>query len=702
MKQILQDLRNGNTNLVDIPAPKLKKGNIIVKSSCSLVSKGTEKMLIDFGNSNMLQKALSQPEKVKQVIEKIKLDGFEATYKSVNAKLDQVIPLGYSNVGVVTETSVNDFTVGDRVVSNGPHSEIISVPKNLAAKIPDNVSDIQASFTVVGSIALQGIRLLSPTFGETVAVIGLGLIGQIAIQILKSNGVRVIGIDIDKNKCLIAESFGVETIISKNNSNMIEDILSRTNGHGVDGTIITAANKNNDIISQSAKICRKRGKIILVGITGLDLNRDDFYKKELTFQVSCSYGPGRYDDNYEANGNDYPLPYVRWTEKRNFIAVLNAISLGQINIKPLVSKIVQLDKYKDVYSSEDSIASIFKYSKDLFSNDRTVKIYDTISKPGGNTVAVLGAGNFCKSQILPEMSKHNINIKYILSESGLNSNQLAEKYKINFNSTDINEILNDNQVESVIISTRHDSHAKYIIESMKSGKKVFVEKPLGITLKEIEDVAKVYNQNKGASLMIGFNRRFSKHLKYLRDEVGEKLSNISITMNAGDIPLNHWVHDPKIGGGRVIGECCHLIDVAVFIAGSLVKSICMNGLDNKTAIHNDNVSILIKHVNGTNTSINYFSNGSRNFPKERVDVFYAGKIMSVDNYKTTTSYQSGKTKVMVKKIDKGWNKQFKEYSDYIKNGGKSLISFEEIINVSLATISAVESLKNKKWVDIVL
>lgn len=702
MKQILQDLRNGDTSLVDIPAPKIKKGYIIVKSSCSLVSKGTEKMLIDFGNSNILQKALSQPEKVKQVFEKIKLDGLEATYKSVNAKLDQVIPLGYSNVGIVTESTVNEFNVGDRVVSNGPHSEIICVPKNLAAKIPDDVSDVQASFTVVGSIALQGIRLLSPTFGEIVAVIGLGLIGQIAIQILKSNGVRVIGIDIDKDKCSIAESFGVETITSKNNSDMIEDILSRTSGYGVDGTIITAANKNNDIISQSAKICRKRGKIVLVGVTGLNLNRDDFYKKELNFQVSCSYGPGRYDDNYEINGNDYPLPYVRWTEKRNFETVLNAISQGQINIKPLVSKIVQLDKFKDVYSSEDSIASIFKYSKNLYSNERTVKINDIISKPSGNTIAILGAGNFCKSQILPEMAKHNINIKYILSESGVNSNQLAEKYNINFNSTDINEILNDNQVESVIISTRHDSHAKYIIKSIKSGKKVFVEKPLGITIKEIEDIAKVYNQNKGASLMIGFNRRFSKHLKYLKSEVGNKLSNISITINAGDIPSNHWVHDPKIGGGRVIGECCHLIDVAVFIAGSMVKSICMNGLQNKTATHNDNVSILIKHVNGANTSINYFSNGSRNFPKERVDVFYSGKILSVDNYKTTTFYQSGRTKVVIKKIDKGWNTQFKEYSDYIKNGGKSLISFEEIINVSLATISAVESLKNKKWVDIVL
>ena len=700
MKQILQNLRNGETSLEDIPVPKLIEGHILINSQCSLVSKGTEKMLIDFGNANLLQKALSQPDKVKQVFDKIKLDGFEATYKSVNAKLDQVIPLGYSNVGIVSETAIAEFSVGDRVISNGPHSEVIISPKNLAAKIPDDVSDEEASFTVVGSIALQGIRLLNPNFGETVAVIGLGLIGMLAIQILKSNGVRVIGIDIDNKKCELAESFGIETIVSNSTSELESKILFKTSGVGVDGTLITAANKNNDIISQAAKICRKRGKIVLVGVTGLNLNRDDFYKKELTFQVSCSYGPGRYDNNYEIKGNDYPLPYVRWTEKRNFNAILNAISSKQIKVKPLITEVAPIEKFIDVYQNDNSIASIFTYSKKLKEIKRKIKISDITPKSRSNTVAILGAGNFSKSQILPELSKNNINIKYIISNSGISGNELAKKYKINFNSTDINEVLIDKEVNTLIISTRHDSHAKYVIEALENNKKVYVEKPLAINQKELLDIIGTIKKIKNSSIMVGFNRRFSEHLKVLRSQVDSNPSNIVMTMNAGQIPSDHWVHDPLIGGGRVIGECCHLIDAAVFISNSLIKSICMNGLEDKNALQNDNVSLLLKHYNGSSTSINYFSNGSKIYPKEKIEVYSNNKIMIVDNYRITTLFDLNKKKVLVKKVDKGWSSQFKKFSNFIKNGGKPLIPIDEIINVSNASISAINSLKFKKWIDL--
>ena len=701
MKQIIQDLNKGKTSIEDIPAPKIKRGHLIVRTNCSLISRGTEKMLIDFGKANLVQKAIQQPQKVKQVIDKIKSDGIKNTFDVVSAKLTNSIPLGYSNVGIVIESDVEDFSIGDRVVSNGPHAEIIRVPKNLAIKIPDSVSDQEASFTIVGSISLQGVRLSEPTFGETFVVFGLGLIGLITIQLLKANGINVIGIDIDKNKCKMAKAFGVEAILS-NEVDIIDSVLQRTGNHGADAVIITASTTSNEIISQSAKMSRKRGRIVLVGVTGLDINRDDFYKKELTFKVSCSYGPGRYDSDYEIIGNDYPLPFVRWTEKRNFKAVLNAICKGQLKVKPLITRVEDLSDFQNIYNDKKSIASIFTYpNNEIINFKKTIQINIPNKNPKKCNLAILGSGNFSKTQILPAVKRNNLIPKYILSENGISSDQLAKKYKIIYNTTDINDIINDDDIDTLIISTRHDSHSKYVIEALEKGKNVFVEKPLAINKKQLDAIIFTYNESSKSSLMVGFNRRFSKHLQMIKDQIDNNNKiNISITMNAGKIPLDHWVHNPQVGGGRVIGESCHLIDVSVFLTGSLVKSVCMNGIDDKPSIQNDNVSILIKHENGSNTSINYFSNGSKKYPKERVEVFSNNKVWLLDDYKTTTLYNSNSKKIILRKNDKGWENQFKKYFHNIKKGGRELIPFHEIINVTQTTFSAIESYKTNKWVNI--
>lgn len=704
MKQILQSFKTGVTELADVPAPKIQKGHILIQTTRSLVSLGTERMLVEFGKSNLIQKARQQPDQVKMVLEKIKAEGLIPTIETVFNKLEQPLPLGYCNAGNVIEVGedVVDFKVGDRVASNGQHAEFVLVPTNLAAHIPDNINDEEATFTVIASIGLQGIRLINPTFGETIVVIGLGLIGLLTAEMLLANGCKVIGYDLDQKKVDLASKKGVTAFNPANDTNPVKFVESKTDGIGADAVIITASAKTNEIIHQAAQMSRKRGRIVLVGVIPLDISRADFYEKELSFQVSCSYGPGRYDDNYEQKGIDYPLPFVRWTEKRNFETVLHAISTGSLIVKSLISEIVPFENFNEVYgniSNSKSVASIFKYKENSLPDKNIVVEKKNVSSDKG-VIAIIGAGNFTKMTMLPALGTTNANIKYIVSAAGVNGTTLAKKHNIQISSTDFEKVLEDDDVKVVMITTRHNLHSPMIIAALKKNKHVFVEKPLALNIAELKKIQAVYKDSNG-SLMVGFNRRFSPHIVKMKHLLDKTQMNIVATMNAGAIPSNMWVHDPKVGGGRIIGEACHYIDLIVHLTGSLVKEVCMNAMGNNPKENTDNASILLKMENGSTAVINYFSNGSKAYSKERLEVYSQERTIIMDNFMKTHAFGFKRLHSFKTKLDKGHKNQFTSLIENIEAGrGVELIPYEELINVSEASFAAIESIKNSTWIKI--
>ena len=705
MKQIIQDLKKGNTILEEVPVPKVKSGSILIKTTKTLVSLGTEKMLVEFGKANFLQKAKQQPDKVKMVLDKVKTDGLKPTLNAVFNKLGQPLPLGYCNVGevVAVGNNVTEFKVGDRVASNGGHAEYVLVPKNLAAKIPDNVSDEEATFTVIGSIGLQGIRLLNPTFGETIVVVGLGLIGLVTAELLKANGCNVIGFDFDKEKVKIAKEKGIIAINPAEGTDQVKFVESYTNGIGADGVIITASNKSNEIISQSAQMCRKLGRIVLVGVIGLDISRADFYNKEITFQVSCSYGPGRYDENYEQKGNDYPIGYVRWTEKRNFEAVLTALSKSTLNVKPLITEKIPLLDYNKIYGdmgSSKSIASILDYNS-TEEPTSTVTIDSKEFKGKKGVIGIIGAGNFTSATILPSLNKLDANVKYIASSGGLSSTTMAKKYRIAKSTTDYHEILKDNDVDLIFITTKHNMHASMVIEALNNDKSVFVEKPLALNESELTEIIDVFNKKNG-NISVGFNRRFAPLAKQMKKVLGNDNSPINIiaNMNAGFIPSEVWVHDMEVGGGRIIGEACHFIDLCTYLSGSKVVAVCMNAMGVNPSENTDNASILLKYENGTNAVINYFSNGSKAYSKERLEVFSQERTLIMDNWRKLQGYGFKGFSKCSSKQDKGHYNQFNELIEQQKNGGNAIIPIDEIVNTTKASFAAIESLKQGKWIEV--
>lgn len=703
MKQIIQDLKNGDTILEEVPAPIVKSGQVLIQTTRSLVSLGTERMLVEFGKANFIQKARQQPDKVKEVMNKVKTDGLKPTINAVFNKLGQPLPLGYCNVGKVIAVGkgVNDFNVGDRVASNGNHAEFVSVPQNLVAKIPDNVSDEDAAFTVIGAIGLQGIRLANPTLGETVVVVGLGLIGLITAQLLLANGCNVIGFDFDQSKVELAKTYGVNAVNPGEGIDQVSFVESVTNGIGADAVLITASNKSNEIISQAAKMSRKRGRIILIGVIGLDISRADFFEKELIFQVSCSYGPGRYDESYEQKGNDYPLGYVRWTEKRNFEAILNAISKGNIDVNGLITERVPLDEYQQVYGdmkNSRSIASILVYSEKSEAK-RNIQLNSNKFEGTKGVLGIIGAGNFTSAMILPSLKKINANIKTIASSGGLSGTTMAKKYGIANSTTDYKSILADSNVDLVLITTRHNTHASMVVETLNAGKHVFVEKPLALNNEELEQIVEAHAKS-GKTVNVGFNRRFAPLALKMKKLLGGSNTpmNIIATMNAGAIPANVWVHDMEVGGGRIIGEACHFIDLCSFFTGSKVISVCMNAMETNPAENTDNASIMLKYENGSTAVINYFANGSKAYSKERVEIFHQERVLIMDNWRKLKAYgfkaMSGDSSAQ----DKGHANQFKLLVDTVSKGGEAIVPFDSIVNTTKASFAAIESLKQGSWI----
>jgi len=722
MRQIICNVKTGVISLEEVPAPIAEPGHVLIRTCCTIVSQGTEKMLVQFSKSSIFQKARSQPARVKQVFERIKTDGLIPTLEAVARKMNEPIPLGYCSSGVVIGlgSGVVGFKLGDRVASNGPHAEVASVPQNLVAKIPANVSHEAAAFTVIGAIGLQGIRLAKPELGEIFVVIGLGLIGQITGQLLLANGCRVIGFDFDPVKVDLARGIGIEAMISGCDQNPVSDVLRLTKGVGSDAVIITASTQSNLVIAQAAQMSRKRGRIILIGVVGLEINRADFYEKELTFQVSCSYGPGRYDNNYEDKGLDYPLAFVRWTENRNFEAVLDAIHRGVLKVGPLITRKVAFEKFDNVYDNLDSggLASLLVFDKNLdlipspvesrsegsdllaeAIGSSTLKVSQWKSNRLGGAIAVVGAGNFTKMTAMPALVTAGCPVKVIVSAAGVSGTSLARKYAIPYSSTDYEAILADEEIRGVVITTRHNLHARQTIAALRARKNVLVEKPVCLTAAELKEIEQVVESVNGeAWVSVGFNRRFSLHIERMRKLLATSPAPVSIvaSINAGTVPLNHWVHDPEVGGGRLLGEACHFIDLSIFLTGSLIEAVSASGIGESS----DCASILLRHLNGSTSVVNYFSNGNRELSKERVEVHSDGRSLLLDNFRELRGLGFRSFSSLKTKQDKGHLRQFGLFAERLNTGGPPLIPWIEITNSARATLAVPLAIAERRWISV--
>ncbi|MFK9004383.1 bi-domain-containing oxidoreductase [Pseudomonas pergaminensis] len=711
MKQILQDMAKGGTTIAEAPAPQVSRGTVVINTRMSLISAGTERMLVGFGKASYLEKARQQPEKVKMVLEKIQTDGLMTTIEAVQSKLSQPLVLGYCNVGIVAElgSEVDGFKIGDRVVSNGAHSDIVKVPKNLCARIPDNVEDAQAAFVVVASIGLQGIRLAEPTLGESFVVTGVGLIGLLTVQLLIAHGCRVLAIDFDDSKLELARQFGAVTCNPGKGEDPVAAGMAFSRGHGVDGVIITASTKVSDPVTQAARMSRKRGRIVMVGVTGLELNRADFYEKELSFQVSCSYGPGRYDSNYEDKGQDYPIGFVRWTEQRNFEAVLDMLASGQLNVKPLISHQFNFEDaalaYQALTDDRSGLGIILEYTSNVA--ERAIKEVSlnpaATFNPEVPVLAFVGAGNYASRVLIPAFKAAGAQLHTIVTAGGISGVIHGKKTGFAKASTDLEAALSEPEINTVAVVTRHDTHARFVSQALEAGKNVFVEKPLAISHLELEQVQQAYWQahGRGSSphLMVGFNRRFSPQvakMKTLLASVKEPKTFL-LTMNAGAIPSNHWTQDNAVGGGRIIGEACHFVDLMRFLAGSKIVSVQARRMGDSPGIEvvEDRASITLGFEDGSFGTIIYTANGASSFPKERVEVFTAGRVLQLDNFRKLKGYGwPGFAKLNLWKQDKGQHQCALNFIDSIKTG-QPAIPVDEIFEVARVTIEIAELLREQ-------
>jgi predicted dehydrogenase len=705
MKQILQNLRTGKTEITEVPAPECTRGMIKIKTRASLVSAGTERMLVEFSKGGFVVKATAQPDKVKQVIDKIKTEGLVPTLETVFKRLDEPLPLGYCNVGEVIEVGegVQGFAPGDMVASNGPHAEVVCVPVNLCAKVPEGVEAEEASFTVLGAIALQGVRLLEPALGERIVVFGAGLIGLVTIQLLRASGCEVMAVDLNAERLARAEKYGA-TICDASSGDVITAANAWTGGKGVDGVIITASAKTDDIMHQSAEVCRKRGRIVLVGVVGLNLNRSDFYEKELTFQVSCSYGPGRYDDNYEIKGQDYPLGFVRWTEQRNFEAVLGAISSGSLKVKDLITNRVELKDASGIYEriSRDAgvLGALIKYGEDA-DLSKTVRVAGgaSLSSPAGCIAAMLGAGNFAKMTMAPALSKSGARLKYVSDLKNVaGAAHIAKKYGFEKAGSDTEAVLQDAEINTVFIATGHNSHAYLACKCLEAGKHVFVEKPLAMNEDELGTVIKAIEKNSDKQIMVGYNRRFSPYsvkIKELLKGRSEPLA-MNFNCNAGVIPPDVWVHDAELGGGRIIGEACHFMDLLSFIAESPIVTVAAFKMGGSVPVQDDKMTIVMEFADGSIGNINYFGNGNKAYPKETLEVYSEGRILELDNFRLLEGFGFKGFTRMKGKMDKGHAAEFKAFAERVAKGGERLISAQELVNVSRASFAAVRAARERQ------
>ena len=680
-------------------------GHVLIVNQSSLVSAGTEKMIMNLAKKSLIGKAKERPDQVKRVLQKIRNEGLFNTVDAVFKKLDEPMTMGYSSAGIVLACGhgVQQYKPGDRVASNGPHAEVVSVPQNLCARIPESVSYESASFAVLGSIAMQGVRLSKLVLGETAFVIGLGLVGQLTVALLRSAGVRVIGTDLDPAKCELAIKMGAE--IARPNLNA-SAVMNETGGLGADAVLITASTKSNGPIELAAEAVRQKGRVVLVGVVGLEIDRRPFYFKEAEFVVSCSYGPGRYDPDYEDRGIDYPAAYVRWTQQRNIQAVLDLMAGGWLNVGPLISHRFEIENATDAYTlietgSEPYLGIVLNYPK--FSGEAPKsKIQLTASSPSNGKIrfGVLGAGNFARMVMLPAIQKcENFLPATICSAKGVTGTHSGKLGGFESSTTDEEEIFNDDSINAVFSLTRHDQHARHVVKAIRSGKNIFVEKPLCLTTDELTEIESelVAQGEQAPVVMVGFNRRFSPAARTVKSHfanVAQPLT-IMIRFNAGDIPADHWTQHDDEGGGRIIGEACHAIDLATYLAGSNPVRVYAESVatDNADDITDDQCFITIRHENGSISNIGYVSSGDKGFPKERIEVFGGGKVGVIDDFKEVTLSANGKIQKTKSKLDKGHQQEIVELEKSLMSGGAAPIPWNEIRATTLASIFAVRSLR---------
>lgn len=701
MKQVLQHLGSGEAEVADVTPPSLRAGHILVHTVRSLISPGTERMLRDFGRASFVGKALQQRDRVKDVLAKVRTDGLMTTVEAVRAKLDQPVPLGYCNVGhvVAVDANVTGFRIGDRVVSNGPHAEIVRVPVNLALRIPDAASDDAACFTVLGAIALQGIRLLAPTLGECIAVTGLGLIGLMAVQLLRAQGVRVLGIDLDPRRCALARQFGAETVCPTEGGDVLAHAANFSRGRGVDGVLICASTKSNAPIDEAAQMARQRGRIVLVGVVGLDIPRDSFYRKELTFQVSCSYGPGRYDLDYEERGVDYPIGHVRWTERRNFEAVLDMMVDGKLDVTPFISRRFPIARAADAYASLDEgggvLGIMLEYPDDTSPEPLAAPavVQRLVAATGQVRIGMIGAGNYASRQLAPAFAKAGAILTAVCSDTGLSSAYVGRKFDFSRVSSDASAILEAEDIDLAVIATRHDSHAGLVVSALDAGKAVFVEKPLALRGEDIAEITAAMERARRPFLMVGFNRRFSPYVEPVRAALSKMAMPVAIliTVNAGAVPADHWTQDRVAGGGRIIGEGCHFIDLARFLAGAPIVSVQTLGLGRTSGDANpeDKAIITLGFANGSAASIHYLANGHKGYPKERVEVFCGGRVWRIDNFRRLEGFgNAGGKAAFLSEQDKGQEVMAAAVVTALRAGSPAPIPFCELAEVAERTILA--------------
>ncbi len=705
MRQLIQNFKTGKLYVDDVPLPSISKGMVLVENKFSLISAGTEKSTVKVGQASLIGKAKQRPDLVAQVLKNIKKEGLSATINKVRTKLDSLKALGYSTAGIVlTSLDTNSsFQPGDRVACAGQdhasHAEIVAIPQNLVVKIPDNVSFEEASFTTLGAIALQGVRQADPRLGEKICVIGLGLLGQLTCQLLKANGCDVFGIDLSERLINLATETGVSKAINRNDSNLISACDNFTKGKGFDSVIITAAAPTNDPIVLSTELCRKKGKIIVVGAVKMDIPREPyFYKKELELKISCSYGPGRYDVDYEELGSDYPFAFVRWTEQRNMEAFLDLLSKGLINMKPLISHTFDISRAEEAFelvlgnNPEPHIGILLKYdsNQEKFSTSTNIKS-NPIDKIN---VGFIGAGSFAQSYLIPNVKSFGASLDTVVTSRGITSKNVAEKFGFNVCSSDKKDVIENKNINTVFIATPHSSHADLVIHSLESGKNVFVEKPLAVSLEELYKIIDVKSRN-DQPLMVGFNRRFapiSVSIKKEFESTGEPLV-INIRVNAGFIPKDHWTQIPEIGAGRIIGEICHFIDLMQFFTNSVpvkVYAECIQSGNEKLKL-DDNIAIVVKFKNGSVGNLTYLANGDPSLPKELIEVFGAGKVGIINNFQNGNLHIGNKSKSL-KSSGKGHQQEIQEFLNSIKEGRDSPISFKSICLTTLTTFKIIDSL----------
>lgn len=713
MKQLFQHLDTGETALIDVPAPQVSPGSVLIRSVASVVSAGTERMLVDFGRANPLQKARQQPARVKQVLDKARTDGVAATVSAVRNQLAQPLPLGYCNAGVVAAigTDVDGIKVGDRVVSNGAHTELAIVPVNLVARIPDDrVTFEQAAFTPLAAIGLHGVRLAAPTLGERFVVVGLGLVGLLALQVLRAHGCEVLGIDVDPARVALARTLGCEAVDVAAGQDPIDAARAFSAGRGADGVLITAATMSDEPMRQAVQMCRKKGRIVLVGVAGLNLSRDLFYEKELSFQVSCSYGPGRYDPDYEQGGIDYPLPYVRWTEGRNFEAALGLMARGALQVTPLITHRFAFTEapraYELLHDGTPSLGIVLNYpAHDEHDADgpppTTVAAHPTAlgrRADGASGVGVIGAGNYANQTLLPALADLGVSGTVIASRRGASAGLAARRFGFERASSDPQAVLEDPQVGSVFVLTRHDAHAGLAVAALGAGKAVFVEKPLAITAAELQAVRAAWAAaGPSACLTVGFNRRYSPHVqqaKRLLDMVGPQPKAMVMTVNAGALPPGHWLNDAAVGGGRLVGEGCHFVDLLRHLAGSPIDDVQVLGLAADGDEPPESFSVTLRFVDGSIGTLHYFSNGHRRYPKERLDVFVAGRTLTLDNFTRLRGRGwPGFRGLRTRRQDKGHRQLVEAFLAAAAGETPLPIPVEELFEVSAAVLNAAAMLR---------